>query len=540
MTTTAFAATPFSTHDTTGQPPAHSTMHMPPVHLAIIQPPGYMHSLGFVDHARYFRHQFRRLGAQVTVGKNRLREDAVNFVFGAHLGFPPEWARRSPCVFVNLEQLGEGGAQIDPAYLQLLRSGAVVDYDVANVAAYATDPLDVPLVPFLHAPYLHDPHALPLEERPIDLLFFGSLNERRKAFIDRVEACGVQVASFDFPLYGAERDHFLGQAKAVLNCHYYESARFEQARAFHCLSMGTPVISERTARTLPPAGFESSVFWLDDAAAVERFFRHEFKTAAYYAQARDQLDRFARQDCLEAYADLLAFAVGYAQMTKRRQPAGPWRPTRMNLGSGKDYKPGWLNVDILERAEPDVVVDLGRPVAFPLALAGCRGGEVRLEAGTFDSVYANNVLEHVPDLPQLMTNVLALLKLGGEFEIEVPYEHAATAWQDPTHLRALNEQSWLYYTDWFWYLGWFEHRFDLTAFQWLDLQLQPCEQAQAAFMKLTLTKVVTTWRERTIARTMQADFGGLPDDGDVPTEAPAQPQVAPLSTDDAFAALLNP
>ena len=54
---------------------------------------------------------------------------------------------------------------------------------------------------------------------------------------------------------------------------------------------------------------------------------------------------------------------------------------------------------------------------------------------------------------------LALLKDGGRFEIEVPYERALTAWQDPTHVRAMNEKSWLYYTDWFWYLGWFEHRF---------------------------------------------------------------------------------
>ena len=26
-------------------------------------------------------------------------------------------------------------------------------------------------------------------------------------------------------------------------------------------------------------------------------------------------------------------------------------------------------------------------------------------------------------------------------------------------VRAMNENSWLYYRDWFWYLGWFEHRF---------------------------------------------------------------------------------
>jgi hypothetical protein len=33
---------------------------------------------------------------------------------------------------------------------------------------------------------------------------------------------------------------------------------------------------------------------------------------------------------------------------------------------------------------------------------------------------------------------------------------------DPTHLRALNERTLLYYTDWVWYLGWTDARFDLT------------------------------------------------------------------------------
>ena len=41
----------------------------PAIHLAIIQPAGYVHSLGFLDQARYFRHMFRRLGARVTMAR---------------------------------------------------------------------------------------------------------------------------------------------------------------------------------------------------------------------------------------------------------------------------------------------------------------------------------------------------------------------------------------------------------------------------------------------------------------------------------------
>ena len=93
----------------------------------------------------------------------------------------------------------------------------------------------------------------------------------------------------------------------------------------------------------------------------------------------------------------------------------------------------------------------------------------------------------------------------------MPYEHAATAWQDPTHVRAMNENSWLYYTDWFWYLGWFEHRFAVEQSGYLDLQLRECAREQAAFMRVTLQKVETTLRERMDARTMDARLH-LPDD----------------------------
>ena len=39
-----------------------------------------------------------------------------------------------------------------------------------------------------------------------------------------------------------------------------------------------------------------------------------------------------------------------------------------------------------------------------------------------------------------------------------------------------------------------------------------CERAQASSMSLLLRKVETTAQERSLARTMQADFGPLPDD----------------------------
>jgi predicted SAM-dependent methyltransferase len=367
------------------------------------------------------------------------------------------------------------------------------------------------VVSFQYAPYLAGSPALPLQDRPIDLLFFGSLNERRQAIFERIEACGWSVSRFDHPLYGDERDQFIRQSKAVFNCHFYESSRFEQARAFHTLSLGTPVISERTDRTTPPPAFEQAVSWVSDDE-LEAYFTDEFMTPHWQQQAQQQLQAFAQTDASDAWQVAHGYCQALWNMGGKEKAAQIWRPTRMNLGSGKDYKPGWLNVDILERAQPDLVLDLAQELTLPFMARTQGRGRVALDANSLDAIYANNVLEHVPDLPRLMTNLLALLKEEGEIELEVPYEKSMTAWQDPTHLRAMNLNSWLYYTNWFWYLGWFEHRFEMVHFQWLDIKLAPCEESQAAFMKVKLKKISTTHHERSVARTMSPDFGGITDD----------------------------
>jgi SAM-dependent methyltransferase len=483
---------------------------LPEIHICIQQPPGFVHSLGLLDQARYYRYQFRRLGARVSISKNRLRHDAVNFIFGAHLGFDPAQRERFACVIVNLEQLGDGGALLSPDYLRLLATSAVADYDVRNVAAYAENVDDVTVVPLLYAPYLAPAHSIPLEERPIDLLFIGSMNPRRRAWLDRIEACGLSVSTFDGPLYGPERDDYIVQAKAILNTPYYESSRFEQARAAQCLSLGTPVISERTAQTRPHQGFENSVLWLE-GNELERFFTASFGTPAFYDGAREALELFRQADPVEDYAELLAFAAGFGRGHHGRRPAQPWQPQYINLGSGKDYKPGWLNLDVLARTEPDLVLDLAAPLALPFSTISPGAGPVVLAEHSIDVIHANNVLEHVSDLASLMGNCLRLLKIGGRFEIEVPYERAPSAWQDPTHVRAMNEKSWIYYTDWFWYLGWFDFRFEIAHFSYLDSNVKDCGIEQAAFMRVVLSKTPTSPRERTTARTMQAELR-LPDD----------------------------
>jgi len=132
----------------------------------------------------------------------------------------------------------------------------------------------------------------------------------------------------------------------------------------------------------------------------------------------------------------------------------------------------------LERAKPDWLVDISKPLAAT-TIDWC-GEPLEIGPGMFSKIIAIDVLEHIPDLVAAMTNCRDLLEMGGEMHISVPYDLSLGAWQDPTHVRAFNENSWVYYCAWAWYLGWTGSRFNMERLEYklsasADLEL-PQEQ----------------------------------------------------------------
>jgi SAM-dependent methyltransferase len=506
---------------------------MPPaVNLSIVQPQGYIHSLCFLDQARYLRYHLSGLGVDCRLSKNRLYRDRVNIVFGAHLGFDEQLAQQFACVIFNLEQVGPNGAVLTPDYLKLIASVPTLDYDPQNQRIYAPASAS-PLVTFLDAPYLRaaQPSLAP-PQRPFDLLFFGSGNERRRELIARIEATGRQVAVFDQALYGPERDELIVQAKAVLNLHYYESARLEQPRISHCLSLGTPVISERGPGTSVPADYEQAVFWVA-SADLPRFMQTEFATDRFFAEAQRKIGAFARIDATERLRPLLPFleAVGRSFQAGCRQ-GPPALPRRLHLGCRDSYLAGWINVDTEARFAPDLRLDLARELRLPASLQSETLGPVTLAPGCLDTIYARNMLHRVADLPRLMGQALELLRDDGLLAIEVPYAGSPAAGQDPDEVRALNENAWTPFCDRFWSQGWFSHRFSVAHLEYLDARMNVCPRDGAWHLRVLLKRVPTTLQERMQARLQAADFGPGLDD---PVQAAARPAARTRAADLAVA-----
>ena len=291
------------------------------------------------------------------------------------------------------------------------------------------------------------------------MLFYGSLNDRRREVLLKLEAAGARV-HHAFGVYGEERDALIARAKLVLNVHFYESKVFEIVRVSYLLANGKAVITEPSPDLGRLAG-GVAVFEYDGLVqGCLEFLANEKARKVLELRARMLFREFDQAALLRPALKNLAAPVGEQ----------PRLPRKLNLGSGKDWREDCLNIDVNEYWRPDAVLDISQPADWPVALETERFGRIALEPGWFDEIAANDVLEHIPNLMTAMTTALRLLRPGGVFEIHVPYDLSCGAWQDPTHVRAFNERSWLYYTEWFWYMGWTEARFSIAK---LDFVLSP-------------------------------------------------------------------
>ena len=476
----------------------------PHINVCLLQPAGYIHAFALLEAAEFVVAKAQAAGYPAALCKNRLRPDGLNIVFGAHIN-PKGWNTFPPnTVLFNTEQLPATSHWTSPEYRALLHRHIVWDYSPTNLANLGHDRAH--LVSFYHAPVLDRIRRAPAPE--YDLVFYGWVNERRKAQLDRLQAAGLKLLPV-FNLYGAERDAALANARAVLNLHFYDAQIFQQIRAFYPLANGIPVISENFPPGTAPALYDEVVFASGNEALETYAARLLHDRDAFAREAARRTTLFRATVDNPEFAQVLQHTLAALAAT----PAAPASPTRINLGSGKDYRPGELNIDIDPALNPDLLLDLSATLDLPLTLDSPVYGRVVLAADSIEEISAIDVLEHVPNLTRLMTNCLTLLREGGRFVIVVPYELGLGAWQDPTHVRAFNENSWLYYTEWFWYLGWFEHRFNCDLIDIIPSELgRKMIDARVAqeellrtpraidSMKVVLSKRRTTPEEKTSAR----------------------------------------
>lgn len=225
------------------------------IHVCLIQPNGYIHSLALLEAAEYVVYKLKNAGYNSELNTNLLINDGINIVFGAHITANIDLHYPENTILFNTEQLPENSIWTNVNYKKLLDRYYILDYSQTNIDLIPHS--NKALVNFYHCEQLNRIQKLP--EKSIDLLFYGSINERRANILKNLNAKGLRIQNI-FGVYGAQRDELLAKSYAVLNLHYYEAQIFQQIRAFYPLINGIPVISENYPLESAPGLYNEVIF----------------------------------------------------------------------------------------------------------------------------------------------------------------------------------------------------------------------------------------------------------------------------------------
>ena len=106
-------------------------------------------------------------------------------------------------------------------------------------------------------------------------------------------------------------------------------------------------------------------------------------------------------------------------------------PLKLDLGCGDNKREGFKGVDLHKTASVDIEADLFKP-------------KWAIASNSVDEVHCSHFIEHHPDLCLFWSELYRILKPGGTATIIAPYGKNNRAWQDPTHVRAVVEESFFY------------------------------------------------------------------------------------------------
>jgi len=131
-------------------------------------------------------------------------------------------------------------------YIKLLKNADYVwDYSNDNIN-YLRNNFNIKntfYVPIRYSVVLDNLPKIKESNKDIDILFMGSINERRRNILDKLEKkYKLHIASNN--LWNEEREHLISRSKIVLNIQFYDNGILELVRLSYLLSGNTFIISE--------------------------------------------------------------------------------------------------------------------------------------------------------------------------------------------------------------------------------------------------------------------------------------------------------
>ncbi|TSC90967.1 MAG: type 11 methyltransferase [Parcubacteria group bacterium Licking1014_17] len=106
---------------------------------------------------------------------------------------------------------------------------------------------------------------------------------------------------------------------------------------------------------------------------------------------------------------------------------------KLDIACGQNKRQGFKGVDIVPGEGVDFVWDLEK---FPWG---------PFKNNSVEEVNVSHYAEHTRDLIKFMDEVWRICRHDVKVTIVSPYYTSIRAWMDPTHVRAISENTWLYF-----------------------------------------------------------------------------------------------
>ena len=104
----------------------------------------------------------------------------------------------------------------------------------------------------------------------------------------------------------------------------------------------------------------------------------------------------------------------------------------LHLGCGMFKIPGSIGIDINKNSHADIIHDLNK---FPYPL----------KANTFEEIIAENILEHLDDIPKVMEEIYRIAKNHATFIITTSHFSSVDSFTDPTHKHFFTSRTFDYF-----------------------------------------------------------------------------------------------
>lgn len=467
--------------------------------LVKIAPSGAASANAFDDVILPLSYALPRLGYSVEVRVNSFNAHCVNILFGLNQ-LPSLDMTKLPAgsVIFNLEQLSSPDCKwLTEGYREKLSSFTVWDYSERNVL-HLRNALGIANA--AHVPLGYTPEMTRLDgsyAQNVDVLFYGALNARRLKMLESIQNTGLNVL-FGGNAFGTERDYLIARSRLVLNIHFYSPGILEIPRLGYLWANGKCVISERGPQTEVAVDLDDACAYCEYDGILETAQKYVRDKNLREAQAEAGFRAFSarrQEDSLAAVLGKKSYHGGFAPT-----------PFHLHAGSGEDFRGGCLNIDVNPQMNPDIVLDLSRPLSPACEYQTTRFGKIRLMPGSFARITAFDLLQYVADPVCTMKNFLDLLKLDGILELRVPYDLSAESRQDPRQRHAFNETSWAGYCGQAWSLGWTYTRFSLQALTYTlseygsRLKMQGCSEEELPRHPRAITSMQVQLQKRKITK----------------------------------------